>query len=97
MNGRYDASLSSATALPDGRDAPAARRARTRSCPLLVEQYLGKVAAYEGQTFTALNTAFLDDGAVVHVARDVEVARPIHLLFVSDASARRRARRSRTT
>jgi len=52
-----------------------------------VEQYLGKVAAYEGQTFTALNTAFLDDGAVLHVAREVEVARPIHLLFVSDASA----------
>ena len=71
-------------------------RARTRSCPLLVEQYLGKVATIEAHTFTALNTAFLDDGAVVHVAKEVEVARPIHLLFVTDASAAQGAR-SRAT
>jgi Fe-S cluster assembly scaffold protein SufB len=37
--------------------------------PLLVEQYSGKVATFDGQTFTALNTAFLDDGAVLHVGR----------------------------
>jgi len=86
VNGRYDASLSSAEALPDGVTLLPLARAY-EELPLLVEQYLGKVAAYEGQTFTALNTAFLDDGAVLHVAREVEVARPIHLLFVSDASA----------
>jgi len=86
VNGRYDASLSSAKALPDGVTLLPLKRAY-EELPLLVEQYLGKVAAYEGQTFTALNTAFLDDGAVLHVAREVEVAQPIHLLFVSDASA----------
>jgi Fe-S cluster assembly protein SufD len=86
VNGRYDASLSSAKALPDGVTLVPLTRAY-EELPLLVEQYLGKVATYEGQTFTALNTAFLDDGAVLHVAREVEVARPIHLLFVSDASA----------
>jgi len=86
VNGRYDASLSSAQALPDGVTLLPLKRAY-EELPLLVEQYLGKVAAYEGQTFTALNTAFLDDGAVLHVAREVEVAQPIHLLFVSDASA----------
>jgi Fe-S cluster assembly protein SufD len=86
VNGRFDAALSSAAALPDGVALVPLKRAYDE-LPLLVEQYVGKVAAYEGQTFTAMNTAFLDDGAVVHVARDVEVARPIHLLFVSDASA----------
>jgi len=86
VNGRYDASLSSAKALPDGVTLLPLKRAY-EELPLLVEQYLGKVAAYEGQTFTALNTAFLDDGAVLHVAREVEVAQPIHLLFVTDASA----------
>src|SRR3990170_3838463 len=29
----------------------------------------------------ALNTAFMSDGAVVRIARDVAVARPIHLVF----------------
>jgi Fe-S cluster assembly protein SufD len=86
VNGRYDAALSSTKGLPDGVTLVPLKRAY-EELPLLVEQYLGKVAAYEGQTFTALNTAFLDDGAVLHVAREVEVAQPIHLLFVSDASA----------
>jgi Fe-S cluster assembly protein SufD len=86
VNGRYDAKLSSASSLPDGVVLVPLKRAYDE-LPLLVEQYLGKVAAYEGETFTALNTAFLDDGAVLHVGSDVEVARPIHLLFVNDPSA----------
>jgi Fe-S cluster assembly protein SufD len=86
VNGRYDAALSSTAALPEGVTLVPLERAY-EELPLLVEQYLGKVAAYEGQTFTAMNTAFLDDGAVLHVAREVEVAKPIHLLFVSDTSA----------
>jgi Fe-S cluster assembly protein SufD len=86
VNGRYDAALSSVAGLPDGVTLVPLKQAY-EALPLLVEQYVGKVAAFEGETFTALNTAFLDDGAVVHVGREVEVARPIHLLFVSDASA----------
>ena len=85
VNGRYDASLSSAKGLPEGVTLLPLKRAY-EELPLLVEQYLGKVAAYEGQTFTALNTAFLDDGAVLHVAREIEVAQPIHLLFVTDGT-----------
>ena len=87
VNGRFDATLSSTAALPDGVTLLPLARAYDE-LPLVVEQYLGKVAAYEGQTFTALNTAFLDDGAVLHTGAEVEVARPIHLLFVADASAR---------
>ena len=86
VNGRYDAGLSRAAGLPDGVTLVPLKEAY-ETLPLLVEQYLGKVAAFEGETFTALNTAFLDDGAVVHVGKEVEVARPIHLLYVSDASA----------
>jgi len=33
----------------------------------------------------ALNTAFMSDGAVVRIARDVAVARPIHLVFAHGA------------
>ena len=86
VNGRYNASLSGGVPLPRGvRVLPLAKAFTELSS--LVEQHLGKIASYDAHTFTALNTAFIDDGAVVHVANDLEVATPIHLLFVSDASA----------
>ncbi len=86
VNGRYDAGLSGGAALPAGVQVLPLARAYLE-LPAVVEQYLGKIAAFDAHTFTALNTAFINDGAVVHVAADTEVAEPIHLLFVSDASA----------
>src|SRR6266567_1377497 len=37
----------------------------------------------------ALNTAFMGDGALVHIARDTKLDRPIHLVFAfgSDTAA----------
>ena len=87
VNGRYDAALSSAGTLPAGvRVVPLAQA--YAEMPRLVEQHLGSIASFDAHTFTALNTAFIHDGAVVHVAHDVEVALPIHLLFVTDGAAR---------
>ena len=37
--------------------------------PLVLEEYLGNVASFDAHTFTALNTAFINDGAVVCAAR----------------------------
>ena len=86
VNGRFDAALSSGAVLPAGiRVLPLARA--YEELPAVVEQYLGRIASFDAHTFTALNTAFINDGAVVHVAANVEVALPIHLLFVSDAAA----------
>ena len=86
VNGRYDAALSGGDALPDGvRVMPLAQA--YDELPILIEQHLGQIAAFDAHTFTALNTAFINDGAVVHVAANVEVTQPIHLLFVSDAGA----------
>ena len=86
VNGRFDATLSDLGALPDGVQVLPLAKAYDE-LPILVEQHLGKVASFDGHSFTALNTAFIHDGAVVHVRQDVEVATPIHLLFVSDARA----------
>ncbi|MEK7402381.1 MAG: Fe-S cluster assembly protein SufD [Gemmatimonadota bacterium] len=36
-------------------------------------------------TFTALNTAFMPDGAALHVIRDVKVRVPVHLVFIVDS------------
>ncbi|MEO8334899.1 MAG: Fe-S cluster assembly protein SufD [bacterium] len=85
VNGRYDAALSGGDALPAGvRVLPLAHA--YEELPAVVEQYLGKIAAFDAHTFTALNTAFINDGAVVHVTANAEIVEPIHLLFVSDAS-----------
>ena len=86
VNGRHDVVLSGGAMLPAGvRVMPLAQA--YYELPLLVEQHLGRVTNFDASSFTALNTAFINDGAVVHVAHDVEVAQPIHLLFVSDAAA----------
>jgi len=46
-----------------------------------VEENFGRHAPYKQDTFVALNTNFFEDGAWVHVAK--EVAAPIHLLHVA--------------
>jgi Fe-S cluster assembly protein SufD len=86
VNGRFDATLSNVAGLPDGVEVLALAEAYDE-LPLLLERHVGSIASMDAHTFTALNTAFINDGAVVHVAQDVELARPIHLLFVSDADA----------
>ena len=48
-----------------------------------LQPHLGKVAASDDDAFTALNTAFLFDGAVVSVPDGVTVSTPINLVFIS--------------
>jgi Fe-S cluster assembly protein SufD len=90
VNGRFDAALSDLDGLPVGvRLLPL--ETAWREMPELLERYVGKIASFDepGQAFTALNTAYMVDGAVVHVAKDATIDRPIHLLFISDAMAAR--------
>ena len=48
----------------------------------LVTQHLGKVVETDDRA-VALNTAFMGDGAVVHVAAGAAIERPLHLVFAS--------------
>ena len=52
-----------------------------------IEQHTGQYADTGNHAFTALNTAFAGDGALVHVAANTVAPVNIHLMFVSDASA----------
>ena len=85
VNGRFDASLSDLSALPKGVTLCDLASAWT-SAPTLAAR-VGKQTGYQNAAFTALNTAFMTDGAVLEIAKDVQVAEPIHLLFVTDATA----------
>jgi Fe-S cluster assembly protein SufD len=51
----------------------------------LIEKYLGKYAHTANNTFAALNQAFFTDGAFIFVPKDVEVAEPVQLIYISSA------------
>jgi Fe-S cluster assembly protein SufD len=93
VNGRYAPELSRTGGLADGlRVADLASVLRGDAGPelaRLAETHLAKVAGFERQAFTALNTALMSDGAVVYAAKDADVRGPVHLVFVSDAAAAR--------
>jgi Fe-S cluster assembly protein SufD len=48
-----------------------------------VQAQLGRHAAFEHNAFTALNTAFLHDGALIVAPRGMALAAPLHLLFIA--------------
>ena len=49
----------------------------------LVRQHLGKYVATQDRPFAALNTAFVSDGAFVHVPAKATIAEPIQLLLLA--------------
>ncbi|MDR3517942.1 MAG: Fe-S cluster assembly protein SufD [Azospirillaceae bacterium] len=52
----------------------------------LAERHLGSVATLE-TGLTAVNTAFVSDGLVIHVAAGVAVAQPIEVVFIATGGA----------
>ncbi|MGE5102660.1 MAG: Fe-S cluster assembly protein SufD [Deltaproteobacteria bacterium] len=48
-----------------------------------IDLHLGRHVAFRDSMFAALNTAFLHDGALIVVPRDVSAAGPVHLLFIA--------------
>jgi Fe-S cluster assembly protein SufD len=82
VNGHFAAGLSSVENLPAGvraGDLAGALSGDTEA----VSRHLARYAAYEQHAFTALNTAFMADGAVIHIPPETSPEHPIHLLFVS--------------
>jgi Fe-S cluster assembly protein SufD len=51
----------------------------------IVRTNLARHADYVANGFTALNTAFISDGAFVYIPKGIVVEMPIQLLFISDA------------
>ncbi len=83
VNGLFSRKLSNLTALPEGvvsnlAEIPAEHASVARG-------HLAAYADYHDETFTALNTASINDGAFVHIPNGKVVETPIHLLFISTA------------
>jgi Fe-S cluster assembly protein SufD len=85
VNGRFESSLSDLEALPKG--VTVIDLASAWADQSGATEHVGTITSFENTAFTALNTAFMTDGAIVRIAKDTTVDKPIHLLFVTDPSA----------
>lgn len=82
VNGVHAPSLSNIGELPDGiRVLPMAQAVSELGD--VVARQLGRYAPADRDGFTALNASFLGEGAVVHVAKEMVIDMPVHLLFVT--------------
>ena len=85
VNGRFAPELSDLARLPAGvtvRDLASAWERAPKST-----DRIGRVTSYDNSAFTALNTAFMYDGAVIEIEKETEIDLPIHVLYVTDATA----------
>jgi Fe-S cluster assembly protein SufD len=82
VNGRFSPELSRTAGLPSGMRAGSLAGAITEQADT-VARYLGQLADFASRAFPALNTAFLQDGAFVHVPDGVALDEPLHIIFVS--------------
>jgi Fe-S cluster assembly protein SufD len=81
VDGAFVAELSDLARLEPGLTVRSLNQALAEADPLLME-HLGKLAP-PGDIAVALNTAFMGDGAVIHVARNATVTRPLLLVFAN--------------
>jgi Fe-S cluster assembly protein SufD len=82
VNGRFSPELSQIGELPKGVVVTSLAR-QIAANPRETENHLGRYLDIQREAFSALNTAFLEDGGYVHIARGVMLEEPIFFLFVS--------------
>jgi Fe-S cluster assembly protein SufD len=82
VNGRYSATLSSNPAPSKGLFAGSLADAFEKHADK-VQPHLARYASISSEPFAALNTAFVSDGAFIHLPKGCVVEAPIHLLFLS--------------
>ncbi|MCS1411266.1 MAG: FeS cluster assembly protein SufD [Verrucomicrobia subdivision 3 bacterium] len=54
--------------------------------PLYLQEHITRYSQTDQNAFTALNTAYFADGAVIRIGRNTAVERPLHLVFVASGS-----------
>jgi Fe-S cluster assembly protein SufD len=81
IDGHFAPALSAPLRQADVTVEPLARAMLDGDLP--VREHLGRHVPLGGDPFPAVNTAWLHDGAVVHIRAGRAVGAPIHLVFVS--------------
>ena len=80
IDGHYSAALTDEVLLPKGVHAQSLATA-IQSGSVEVEKTLGSCALLQENSFSALNTAFVEDGLYLSVNEDCVVERPIEIVF----------------
>ncbi len=88
INGRFTPGLSQLRELPNRALIASFSQALTTH-PERLEPYLDRLPGLEQHPFAALNTAFWEDGAVVHLPRGTVIEEPVHLVFYTTGNDRR--------
>ena len=86
VNGRFATRLSTLVPLPTGVRAGSLAQMLVGDRGTL-EPHLARYEDFQQEAFSALNTAFLTDGAFVSVPRGSVVEQPIHILYVTAPTA----------
>src|SRR5580704_3030776 len=82
LNGRFASELSDLGNLPQGVRAGSLAQTIAQDSASL-EPHLGRYLNIERDAFSALNTAFIEDGAYVYLPRGTVLEAPICILFIS--------------
>jgi Fe-S cluster assembly protein SufD len=87
VDGHYSAALSTPTGASNG-DRVSSLAEAIRIEGSVIERHLRRSPDDGEGGFAALNTAFLGDGAYVHLGDGASLSQPLHLIFVTTGSAR---------
>jgi Fe-S cluster assembly protein SufD len=82
INGHWLSAFSSVVDVPAGLQIGSLRRA-LEQYPEQLAPWLGKAAGTAVSSFTALNTALIDDGAWIHIAAGTHLSGPVELLYLT--------------
>src|SRR5262245_8318976 len=84
VNGRFDTTLPRAKGLPAG-GVVGSLAVALKDHADVVQRYFGQLADFTSRSFDALNTAFVQDGAFVHLPEGAVLDTPIHIIYVTGA------------
>jgi Fe-S cluster assembly protein SufD len=90
VNGHYHGELSRLGKLPRGAKVGSLAEAIEKDGDV-VQRHLAKYASVEANSFVALNTGLIADGAYIHLPAGVTIEQPIHILLVSTGGGERPA------
>ena len=82
LNGHYCRELSSVEGLAEGVQFTNLSGA-LESGRSSLEVHLARYADHKAQAFAALNTAFMEEGGFIEIAKGVVLEKPLHLLYIS--------------
>jgi Fe-S cluster assembly protein SufD len=85
INGHFAREFSNTPPWEDGIKIGSLAQA-LESNSALVEKHLARRAHDADNAFTALNTAFFQDGAFIYVPPNMTIAEPVHLHFISSST-----------